>query len=113
MKKVGLFFGTFNPIHIGHLALAEYFQKYGDLDEVWLVVTPHNPFKKKSNLLLDRERLHLVHLAIEDKKGCAPVILNSACRSQIIPRKHSPTCARNTRNIALASSWVKTTQVIP
>ena len=50
MKKVGLFFGTFNPIHIGHLALAEYFQKYGDLDEVWLVVTPHNPFKKKSNI---------------------------------------------------------------
>jgi len=69
MKKVGLFFGTFNPIHIGHLALAEYFQKYGDLDEVWLVVTPHNPFKKKSNLLPDRERLHLVHLAIEDQEG--------------------------------------------
>jgi nicotinate-nucleotide adenylyltransferase len=69
MKKVGLFFGTFNPIHIGHLALAEYFQKYGDLDEVWLVVTPHNPFKKKSNLLPDRERLHLVHLAIEDQQG--------------------------------------------
>jgi nicotinate-nucleotide adenylyltransferase len=69
MKKVGLFFGTFNPIHIGHLALAEYFQKYGDLDEVWLVVTPHNPFKKKSNLLADRERLHLVHLAIEDQEG--------------------------------------------
>ena len=69
MKKVGLFFGTFNPIHIGHLVLAEYFQKYGDLDEVWLVVTPHNPFKKKSNLLADRERLHLVHLAIEDQEG--------------------------------------------
>lgn len=69
MKKVGLFFGTFNPIHIGHLALAEYFQKYGDLDEVWLVVTPHNPFKKKSNLLPDRERLHLVHLAIEGQNG--------------------------------------------
>jgi len=69
MKKVGLFFGTFNPIHIGHLALAEYFQKYGDLNEVWLVVTPHNPFKKKSNLLPDRERLHLVHLALEDQRG--------------------------------------------
>lgn len=69
MRRVGLFFGTFNPIHIGHLALAEYFQKYGDLDEVWLVVTPHNPFKKKSNLLPDRERLHLVHLALEDQRN--------------------------------------------
>lgn len=69
MKKVGLFFGTFNPIHMGHLILAEYFQKYTQLDEVWLVVTPHNPFKEKSNLLPDRERLHLVNLALEDQEG--------------------------------------------
>ena len=46
MKKVGLFFGTFNPVHIGHLALAEFTQKTTDLEEVWLVVTPLNPFKK-------------------------------------------------------------------
>ena len=69
MKKVGLFFGTFNPIHIGHLALAEFFQKSTDLEEVWLVVTPLNPFKKKSNLLPDRERLHLVRLALENQIG--------------------------------------------
>lgn len=69
MSAIGLFFGTYNPIHVGHLILAEYFLKHADLDEVWLVVTPHNPFKKKSNLLPDRERLHLVNLAVEDYPG--------------------------------------------
>ena len=69
MKDIGLFFGTFNPIHIGHLALAEYFLRYAALDQVWLVVTPHNPFKKKSNLLPDRERLYLVQRALEDQEG--------------------------------------------
>lgn len=72
MKNVGLFFGSFNPVHIGHLALAEYFLQYTALDEVWFVVTPHNPFKKKNNLLPDRTRLHLVHLALEDQSGLVP-----------------------------------------
>ncbi|MBT7659317.1 MAG: nicotinic acid mononucleotide adenylyltransferase [Bacteroidetes bacterium] len=67
--NIGLFFGTFNPIHIGHLALAEYFYRYTELDQICFVVTPHNPFKKKSTLLPDRERLHLVHLALEDQEG--------------------------------------------
>ena len=67
--KIGLFFGTFNTIHIGHLALAEFFYRYTELDQICFVVTPHNPFKKKSNLLPDRERLHLVHLALEDQEG--------------------------------------------
>jgi len=69
MKNTGLFFGSFNPVHIGHLALAEFLLHYSDLDEVWFVVTPHNPFKKKSNLLPDRERLHLVHLALDQQEG--------------------------------------------
>lgn len=63
--KVGLFFGTFNPIHVGHLVLAEYMLNYADLDELLFVVTPHNPFKLKSTLLPDRTRLHLVNLAID------------------------------------------------
>ena len=67
--KIGLFFGTFNPIHIGHLALAEFLYRYTELDQICFVVTPYNPFKKKSNLLPDRERLHLVHLALEDQEG--------------------------------------------
>lgn len=67
--KVGLFFGSFNPIHIGHLILAQYFLEFTDLQEVWLVVSPHNPFKKKSTLLNDHQRLHLVQLAVEDIPG--------------------------------------------
>jgi nicotinate-nucleotide adenylyltransferase len=64
--KIGLYFGTFNPVHIGHMIIAQYMLEYSDLDEVWFVVTPHNPFKKKSTLLDDRQRLHMVHLAIGD-----------------------------------------------
>lgn len=66
MKKVGLFFGTFNPIHVGHLVIANYMADYTDLDEVWLVVTPQNPFKEKQSLLNDIHRLTLVRVATED-----------------------------------------------
>jgi nicotinate-nucleotide adenylyltransferase len=65
-KKVGLFFGTFNPIHIGHLIIGNHFVEYSNLDEVWFVVTPHNPHKKKNNLLDDNHRLTMVRIAIED-----------------------------------------------
>ncbi len=64
MKKVGLYFGTFNPIHVGHCIIAQYMLEFTNLDEVWFVVTPHNPHKKKSSLLDDRQRLHMVNLAI-------------------------------------------------
>ncbi len=63
MKKVGLYFGTFNPIHIGHIIIANYIVEFSDLDEIWLVVTPHNPFKKKSSLLDNHHRLEMVYLA--------------------------------------------------
>ena len=62
--KVGLYFGTFNPIHIGHLAIANYMVEYTDIDQLWFVVSPQNPFKKKSNLLDDYQRLEMVHLAV-------------------------------------------------
>ena len=64
--KIGLFFGSFNPIHIGHLAIANYMLAFTEMDEVWFVVSPHNPFKKRQNMLPEADRLHLVHLAIED-----------------------------------------------
>lgn len=64
--KIGLYFGSFNPIHIGHLVIANHLQQNSDLDEVWFVVSPHNPFKEKSTLANDYDRLHLVNLAIED-----------------------------------------------
>jgi nicotinate-nucleotide adenylyltransferase len=64
-KKIGLFFGTFNPIHIGHLVIANHMVEFTDLQEVWMVVTPHNPLKKKSSLLEDYHRLELVYKATE------------------------------------------------
>ena len=64
--KIGLYFGTFNPIHVGHLVIANYLADHTDLDEVWLVVSPHNPLKKKSTLLDDIHRLAIVREAIED-----------------------------------------------
>jgi len=64
MLKIGLFFGSFNPVHIGHMAIAGYMKEFTDLDQVWFVVSPQNPLKKKETLLSDRDRLHLVDLAI-------------------------------------------------
>lgn len=64
--KIGLYFGTFNPIHVGHLIIANHMAENSDLEQVWLVVTPHNPHKKKETLLDDYHRLQMVHLATED-----------------------------------------------
>jgi nicotinate-nucleotide adenylyltransferase len=64
--KVGLYFGSYNPIHIGHLAIANYMVEYTDIDQLWFVVSPQNPFKKKENLLADYHRLELVNRAIEN-----------------------------------------------
>jgi len=65
MQHIGLFFGSFNPIHTGHLIIANYMANYTGLDEVWLVVTPHNPLKKKDSLINQYDRLEMVNLAIE------------------------------------------------
>ncbi len=65
-KRVGLFFGSFNPIHTGHLIIAEYMADLPDIDQVWLVVSPHNPLKNRSTLANDFDRLHMVQLAIDD-----------------------------------------------
>jgi nicotinate-nucleotide adenylyltransferase len=70
--KVGLYFGTFNPIHIGHLIIANHFAEYSGLDQIWMVVTPHNPLKKKDTLLDDYQRLQLVFLATEDYPKIKP-----------------------------------------
>jgi nicotinate-nucleotide adenylyltransferase len=64
--KVGLFFGSFNPIHNGHLMVASYVANHSDLKQVWLVVSPQNPLKPQGSLLNEYDRLHLAKLAIED-----------------------------------------------
>lgn len=64
--KIGLYFGTYNPIHVGHLVIANYMADYTDLDQVWLIVSPQNPLKEKSTLLADHHRLELVRIAIDD-----------------------------------------------
>ena len=66
MKKVGIYSGSFNPIHHGHVMLANYLVEFSDLDELWFVVTPQNPLKKKEDLLDDDERLKMVQLAVGD-----------------------------------------------
>jgi nicotinate-nucleotide adenylyltransferase len=63
--KIGLYFGSYNPIHIGHLAIANYMVEYTDIDQLWFVVSPQNPHKKKMNLLDDYQRLEMVYRAVE------------------------------------------------
>jgi nicotinate-nucleotide adenylyltransferase len=62
--KIGLFFGSFNPVHVGHLIIANYMATQTDLQQVWLVVSPQNPLKPKNTLARDRDRLNMVQLAI-------------------------------------------------
>lgn len=66
MKKTGLFFGTFNPMHIGHLVIANHLAEFSDLEEVWFVVTPRSPFKQKQSLLDDHHRYQMVYEAVRE-----------------------------------------------
>tara|TARA_R110002012_G_scaffold312248_1_gene522468 strand:- start:2348 stop:2926 length:579 start_codon:yes stop_codon:yes gene_type:complete len=70
--KIGLYFGTFNPIHIGHLIIANQLAEQSDLDQIWLVVTPQSPFKKKQSLLDNYQRLEMVFRATEDYDKLQP-----------------------------------------
>ena len=64
--KIGLYFGTFNPIHVGHMAIANYLVEFTSIDQLWFVVSPQNPHKKKQNLLNDYHRLEMVHRAVDN-----------------------------------------------
>ncbi len=70
--KVGLYFGTFNPIHVGHLIIANHFAEHSDLEEVWCVVTPQNPFKTKQSVLDNHQRLEMVYLATKEYPKIKP-----------------------------------------
>ncbi|MBK7762404.1 MAG: nicotinate-nucleotide adenylyltransferase [Bacteroidetes bacterium] len=65
---IGLYFGSFNPIHIGHLIIANHVLSHCKVDNIWFVVSPHNPLKESSTLLNEHHRLHLVRLAIESER---------------------------------------------
>ena len=67
--KIGLYFGSFNPVHIGHLAIANYILEYSDLEQIWFVISPQNPFKEKKTLLKDYHRFELLYRAIGDNNA--------------------------------------------
>lgn len=67
--KIGLYFGSFNPVHHGHLIIANHVVQETDLQQVWFVISPQNPFKQSHSLLNEYHRLHLVQLAIEGEKN--------------------------------------------
>lgn len=74
MKNIGLFFGSFNPIHLGHLAIADFFVENSGLEEIWLVISPQSPFKEKNSLMENKHRLAMVEMAIVGKpklKACS------------------------------------------
>ena len=64
--KIGLYFGSFNPVHVAHLIIANYILNESDIEKIWFIISPQNPFKTESNLLNEYHRLHLVRLATED-----------------------------------------------
>ncbi|WP_299520615.1 nicotinate (nicotinamide) nucleotide adenylyltransferase [Winogradskyella sp.] len=70
--NIGLYFGTFNPIHVGHLTIANHLAERSDLDQVWFVVTPQSPFKKKNNMLDNHQRLEMVYRATKDYTKLRP-----------------------------------------
>jgi nicotinate-nucleotide adenylyltransferase len=67
-SKTGLFFGSFNPIHLGHMMIASYMAEFTDLDQVWFVISPQNPLKDKATLLPDVNRLYMVNVAVENER---------------------------------------------
>jgi nicotinate-nucleotide adenylyltransferase len=97
MKSVGLFFGSFNPIHIGHLALANYMLAFENLDEIWFVVSPQNPFKKVDDLLGAEHRVEMVRRAtkdqnqyrVEDIELTLPIPSYTIDTLKALERKHS------------------------
>jgi nicotinate-nucleotide adenylyltransferase len=66
--KIGLYFGSFNPVHVGHLIIANHFANNTDLEQIWFVISPQNPLKKEGSLLNEEHRKHLIDLCIEGEK---------------------------------------------
>jgi nicotinate-nucleotide adenylyltransferase len=86
VKKIGLYFGSFNPVHIGHLIIAEYFRNHYHFDEVWFVVSPQNPLKDIRILAPEEDRLKMLRLSLENATGLI------ACDVEFALSKPSYTC---------------------
>ncbi len=71
-KKVGLYFGSFNPIHVGHMVVANFMREFAELDQVWFVISPQNPLKQKKSLLADHHRYEMVYRALGDQDHYKP-----------------------------------------
>ena len=82
--NIGLYFGSFNPIHVGHLIIAQYMIQRDDIDAVWFVVSPQNPFKNKSTLLQDYHRLVWFELPRKTSRSSKQKTLNLASRNRVI-----------------------------
>ena len=74
--KIGLYFGSFNPVHNGHLIIATHIANYTDIQQVWFIISPLNPLKKSNSLLNEQHRKHLIDLCIEGEKNCELQMLN-------------------------------------
>lgn len=102
-KETGIFSGSFNPLHIGHLVLANYICEFTSLEEVWFVVTPHNPLKEADELLADELRLEMVRLALEDydRIGVSDVEFHMPRPSYTIDTLNRLSCEHPDRNFTL------------
>lgn len=121
--KIGLFFGSFNPVHNGHLIIANMVCEKTDLDKVWLVVSPHNPLKNKESLLGEYDRLHLINLAIEDNKNLKAsniefklpqpnYTIDTLCYLKEKYPQHSFSLIMGSDNLATLNKWKNYQQIL-
>jgi len=99
--KIGLFFGSFNPIHVGHLIIANTMATTTDLEQVWFIVSPQNPFKKNNSLLHEFDRFDLVQRAISDNTLLRANDIEFTCPSRATRSIRSCACRRNFRSTSL------------
>ena len=111
-RKIGLYFGTFNPIHMGHLVIANHMATHTDLDEVWLVVTPLNPQKDSVELMAQEHRLQMVHLATAENELLQGSDVEFALPSPNYTAATMRFIRGSIRKLISASSLVKTTFTI-
>ena len=96
--KTGLFFGSFNPIHNGHLMIAGYMVEFTDIAQAWFVVSPHNPLKEKSTLLADHHRLAMANIAVEDDPLAPKRLPNAPVGRRVLSTASCAACVISPRS---------------